>query len=392
MRNDRSSVPQSLSQILSRDFVLSFLALFAFIMANYILAPTLPIYLSRLGLREGEIGILVGAFGASSLFLRLLVGQVLLSYSERAVMMAGAGVFVATFVGFLTLPPFWPLFVVRLFQGLAFACLDTAVLAFVVRIVPPQLTAQGIAYCLLAVNFSLAAAPLLGMFVINSFSFTLLFALGVVLSAGSFIFSGFVKAPPRARQESERRTRAFAVNVKAIPPAVGSFLQNFIWGSLLAFVPLYAVKRGVANPAPFFTAMAAMTVAGRLFGSRILDLYDRELLVMAFMCTTAATCIGLAFTRSLSVFILFGGLWGVGAAFLFPLLMAMSIDRAGTSGGTAVGTFRALGDTGLTLGPVLMGLLIPVSGYPVMFLSLSFVAVVNLGYFHLVVRKKSRAA
>jgi MFS family permease len=390
MENSQNTVVGSLRKILTHDFILAFLALFAFILANYMLAPTLPIYLERLGSKETEIGVLVGAFGASSLVLRLVVGQALLTYSERKIMMAGAAIFAVTFGGFLALPLFWPLFVVRLFQGLAFACLDTAVLAFVVRIVPPALTAQGISYCLLAVNFSLASAPLLGMFVINRFSFTLLFILGAALSLCALFFSSLVKGPPVVRPGGPASRTGFAVNVKAIPPAIGSFLQNFIWGSLLAFVPLYAIKRGVSNPAPFFTAMAAMTVAGRLLGGRIFDIYDREKIVMVLMGTSTLTCIGLAFAETLPVFIALGALWGFGAAFLFPVLMALSMERAGSSGGTAVGTFRALGDTGLTLGPVTMGIVIPLTGYPIMFLCLGLASLINLSYFCFFVRKGKR--
>jgi MFS family permease len=372
--------------IFTRDFILAFAALFAFILANYILAPTLPIYLERLGVRETGIGVLVGAFGASSLILRLLVGQALLTYTERQIMMAGAVLFAVTFFGFLVLPVFWPLFVVRLLQGVAFACLDTAVLAFVVRIVPPTLTAQGISYCLLAVNFSLASAPMLGMFVINRFSFSLLFMLGAALSLCALFFSSLVKGPAIAQPKVPTSRTGFAVNVKAIPPAIGSFLQNFIWGSLLAFVPLYAIKRGVSNPAPFFTAMAVTTIAGRLLGGRIFDMYDREKIVMTFMGTSALTCIALAFAKTLPVFIALGALWGFGAVFVFPILMALSMDRAGSSGGTAVGTFRALGDTGLTLGPVMMGIIIPLTSYPAMFLCLGLVSMINLSYFHFAVR------
>lgn len=156
MEREESAFRRRVGHILTRDFILSFLALFAFILAHYMLTPTLPIYLERLGAGETEIGVLVGAFGASSLVLRLFVGQALLVYTERSIMMAGATVFTISFLGCIVLPLFWPLFVVRLFQGVAFACLDTAVLAFVVRILPPAYIGQGIGYCLLAVNLSLA--------------------------------------------------------------------------------------------------------------------------------------------------------------------------------------------------------------------------------------------
>lgn len=387
MGNQKSTFRDALRNILTRDFILSFLALFAFILAHYMFAPTLPIYLERLGAKETEIGVLVGAFGASSLVLRLFVGQALFTYSERNIMMAGAIVFAITFLGCIVLPLFWPLFVVRLFQGVAFACLDTAVLAFVVRILPPAYTGQGIGYCMLAVNLSLALSPILGMFIITRFNFTILFLVGAGLSLCAFLFSSLLKAPQAAGPKVPTSESGFVVNGKVIPPAIASFFQNFIWGSLLAFVPLYAVKRGVNNPAPFFSAIAVMTIACRVLGGRILDTCDRERILMVLMGTSTLACVTLSFAKTLSIFIVVGALWGIGAAFLFPALMALAMDRAGSSGGTAVGTFRALGDSGLAFGPVIMGIVIPLTSYPSMFLCLGLTSFINLNYFYFFVRK-----
>jgi MFS family permease len=388
MKNDDGTLRDSLKYILTRDFILAFFTLFAFILAHYMLSPTLPIYLERLGAKEAQIGILVGAFGVSSLFLRLVVGQALVSYSERSIMMVGAGVFSASMVSLIVLPLFWPIFVVRLFQGLSFAFLDTAVLAFAVRIVPQAYVGQGISYCLLAVNLSLALSPMLGMFFINRFNFIVLFIVGAALSLGALVFSFLIKGPKKVTPKTEDSQKGFAINTKVIPTAVSCLFHNMIWGSLLAFIPLYALKRGVANPAPFFTATAAMTILCRIFGGRILDIYDREKIIMTFTATSAVVCAALAFAKNLPVFMVVGIVWGTGAAFLFPALMALAMNRAGSSSGTAVGTFRALGDSGLALGPMIMGAIVSFTSYPTMFLCLSFAAFMNFMYFSFVVRRR----
>lgn len=110
---------------------------------------------------------------------------------------------------------------------------------------------------------------------------------------------------------------------------------------------------------------------------------------MVFMVTSMLACVTLAFAKTLSIFIAVGALWGLGAAFLFPALMAFAMDRAGSSGGTAVGTFRALGDSGLALGPVIMGIVIPLTSYPSMFLCLGLTSLISLTYFYFFVRKST---
>ena len=54
----------------------------------------------------------------------------------------------------------------------------------------------------------------------------------------------------------------------------------------------------------------------------------------------------LSFSTTLSMFIFVGLLWGVGSAFFYPASMAHAFEYAGSSGGTAVGTIRALMDLG----------------------------------------------
>jgi MFS family permease len=70
-------------EIFTRDFILCFAAQVAFASVSFILIPTLPIYLSRLGSAEIEIGILIGAFGISSLVLRPIVGKALSKSGEK---------------------------------------------------------------------------------------------------------------------------------------------------------------------------------------------------------------------------------------------------------------------------------------------------------------------
>jgi hypothetical protein len=60
-------------KILSRDFVISFFAQFAFASVFFALVPTLPIYLSRLGSMNAAIGMIIGGFSISALLSDLLL-------------------------------------------------------------------------------------------------------------------------------------------------------------------------------------------------------------------------------------------------------------------------------------------------------------------------------
>jgi len=53
-----------------------------------------------------------------------------------------------------------------------------------------------------------------------------------------------------------------------------------------------------------------------------------------------------------------------------------------------MGTFTAVADLGIFLGPLTMGIVIHFTSYPTMFLCLALIGVVNLGYFHFFVCTK----
>jgi len=378
----------SLHKILTRDFILCFLAQFTFTSVFHMLIPTLPIYLSRSGSTEVEIGILIGALGVSSLILRPIVGRALLKVPEKKFMIAGVLLSAFTSAGFLSVSPFWPFLIFRILQGIGIAFFYTASLTLIANISPETHRGQSLSYFYLAINISFALSPSFGMFLINHFNFMLLFLICTGLSICSFFITNklggrrdnpFMNSPIEDDSLFSR---------KALPPAIMVFFAHIIWGTLTAFFPLYALSQGVKNPGFFFAAYAIVLILGRGLGGKILDLYDREKVILPCLTTYIISMMILAFSKTLPMFILVAVIWGMGNSFLIPLLVAETIDRAGSSRGPAMGTFTAFGDLGVGTGPVVMGIVLRLTNYPVMFTGLAITSLINLIYFYFFVRKR----
>ncbi|MBP7529135.1 MAG: MFS transporter [Syntrophorhabdaceae bacterium] len=381
MRNREDASQCAIRNIMTRDFVLGFLAFFIFFVANFALTPTMPIYLKTLGSSAREIGGLVGIFGIASLVCRLLVGAALRKYPEKRVMMFGAVLFAFTFLAFIALRPFWPLLAVRFFQGVAFSCMDTAAIAYVISAVPLAYRTRAISYIFLAPSLAMTVAAPFGMLLMNRYGFTVLLFTGTALSACAFFFSlslsGRGTIAP-GKEPPVKNTLLF--EWKIIAPAITSFLQYVVWSSVSAFFPLYAVQCGVRNPGLFFSAMAFMMIMGRIFGGKVFETWRKERIIVTFMLMSMAALVILSLSRTLPMFIFVGLLWGIAAAFVFPTCMAYALDYAGASGGTALGTYQAFTDLGMALGPVVTGIMIPLAGYRKMFLCLAFICILNLCY------------
>ncbi|HOE16492.1 MAG TPA: MFS transporter [Syntrophorhabdaceae bacterium] len=388
--NDEGNAPRQTSgRLFTRDFIIGFLSLFVFLAADRSLAPTLPIFFTRLGSNESEIGVLIGICAAASLVSRLFVGGALLKYQARSIMMLGALISAIAFLASIAFRPFWPFAIIRFLQGVALACIDTAAFASIVNTTPLAYRTRALGYVMLAPSLSLAIAAPIGVFTINHYGSTVYFFSCAVLTLCALFLAWAVKGQEAvaAKKAGSFHFSSF-VNLKILTPAVVTFLELFVWGSVAAFFPLYAIQCGVTNPGHFFSAMGIVMVACRMFGGKIMDNCDKEKLIVTFLLALIVMLIVLAFSKTLPMFIIVGAVWGIGAAFFVPVAMAYALEYSGSSDGASVGTIRAIFDLGLALGPVVTGMIIPLTGYRIMFLFLAFICLVNVSHFHFYVRKR----
>src|SRR4030042_1881025 len=341
---------QTIRIILNRDFILASFVQFALAFAFSLLIPALPIYLSKLGSNEVEIGILIGSLTISSLVLRPFVGRALLKTSEKTFLIAGGLLYAFTSIAYLFAPPFWPFLIVRIFQGIGFAFSSTALLTLIANISPETHRGQSLSYFLLTHNIASALGPPLGMFFINHFSFNLLFLVCFGLSLSSLLITHQLGRRQATPLESSSLQEGFYFSRKALRPSIINFFFFFTWGTLSAFFPLYAIYHGVGNPGLFFTTVAIMLILGRTMGGKIFDLYSRESIILPCLFAYIISMAILSFSETLPMFILVAMIWGIGHAFFFPSLVAYVLDQVGSSRGPAMGTFTAISDLGWSLG------------------------------------------
>ncbi len=376
----------TLRKILSREFILCFFAQFAFTSVFHILVPTIPIYLSRSGSTEVEIGILIGALGISSLVLRPMVGKTLSKIPEKKFMVAGAILFAVTSIAYIFTPPFWPFLFVRVLQGIGSAFFFTASIAFITNITPGAYRGQSLGYFFLSFNISMALAPILGMFLINQFSSNILFSVCTALSLCSLWIASRLSQKALNPVEDFPTEPSTPFRFKTFSPILLYFMVHMIWGALMAFFPLYAIHHGVTNPGLFFTAYASVMISGRIFGGRIFDAYEREKVILPCIAAFILAMTLLAFSETLEMFILVAVIAAAGHAFLVPSLFAYILDLVGSSRGPAIGWLTAMGDLGIGLGPMIMGVILRLTTFPTMFLSLAFTGLIGFIYFYLFVR------
>ena len=374
-------------KLLSRDFVLTFFSQFSLSSVSQILMTTLPLYLTTLNATEIEIGVLVGSLSVASLALRPVIGRLLLRTPEKTFMIVGSLLFAVSSAAHLIASPFWPFLLVRVLQGVGLASFNTASVTFIANITSESRRGQSLSYFFLSFNTALALGPTCGMFVVNRFGFILLFVICIALSLCSLFTAGKLESRAPIPLENGSAESDFRIGLRIFPPIFMFFLAHAIWGALTAFFPLYAIEQGVSNPGLFFGAYAIVLILGRGLGGRIVDLYSREVILLPCLASYVIGMMVLVFSKTLPMFIVVAVIAGAGHAFLMPCLMAYAIDLAGASRGPAMGITAAMGDLGMAVGPMLMGIILRVANFPIMFLCVALISLINFVYFYLLVKK-----
>ncbi len=371
-------------RILTREFIFCFFAQFAFVSVFFILIPTIPVYLSELGSKEAEIGVLVGVLSVASLVIRPLVGRGLLRIPEKRFMIAGSIIFVLSSLAYLIAKPFWPLMIVRVAQGIGWALFATASLTLVTRIVPDAQRGQGLGYFYMATNTSFATAPMFGMLLINHFKFPILFLVCTGLSLLSLYITlqlGRTQGVPLESSSQEKEPQPLFSREALLPSIVG-FFSNMIWGAVTAFFPLFALGVGVENPGIYFAAVSVTLIVSRGLAGKLLNTLDQEKIILPSLALQMVAVIILAFSTTLPYFLLSGVIWALGSTFLFPSLITYIMDHVASGRAPAISTYTAFADLGAGLGSVIMGIILEATSYRIMFLSLALTAFINGAYFY----------
>ena len=154
------------------------------------------------------------------------------------------------------------------------------------------------------------------------------------------------------------------------------------YGSLMTFLPLFGVERGIANVGLFFTAYGIMNATGRIPLGRLSDRVGRKKVIVPAILVVALAVGGLNVTSSVGPLIIMACAYGLGYGGAWTALMALVVDEAPLEvRGTALGVLYACLDLGIGLGGVVMGPVAGTVGYGGMYLLLGLIALAGVAVF-----------
>lgn len=405
-----TSTPAPTTQTAAREalwtpqFILLLVSAVFMYMSTFMLTPTLPLFVERVG--AGDLaagGVIVAAYTLGSLLPRILWGNLADRWSRQGVYLIGV-VIIAVLSPLFAVTVLLPVIIgLRFLQGVGFSGSSTSASAMSADLIPASRRAEGIGYYSLANTVGMAIGPDLGLQTLQKLGPTWLFGASLAAGAVSFALGMFV------RYERGRRLAASGTDTAA--PATtaakrGRFIEPTVlptslvflfvvlpYGAVMAFIAAYGYQQNVSRIGLYFTIFAIALFVVRLGVGRIGDKYGPTVVIVPGLISMIAGLVILWWANSLLIFLISSVLFGLGFGVVLPLLQATAYSFAPTERrGAASATLFATADIGYGVGAIILGLGIGWLGHPAAFASLAVFAVIALVLYLFMLRPRLSTA
>jgi MFS family permease len=375
VRNDRRPTATPLVRLLL--FVnLGGLMVFA---TNHVLAIALPLSIDAIGYGTTVIGLVVGAASLGALAFRFAAGALALRVGNRLTFVLGSSFFIAAPLLLLVGQALPALFLAGFLQGAGFALLNTTHIASVAQFAPAALQGRLLALAGTTMPISLAVTPHVTAEVIGAFSYrgSFLLAIGTAaLALALFLLVPNLKVDGPRHALTSSGWWALVRRRSVLVPSVSVMALGLGDGVLLGFLPLFALERGFASFALFFTSYAVAIVVAQLVGGTAVDRFGAKRPAQLGLALFAASFVAIALTTSDAGFLLAA----VACALCFgvanaALTYASVQEIAPQERGMALGVFYGSFDVGRIVGLALMGFIAALWGFQAMFIAVGAISI-----------------
>ena len=390
-------------RLFTRDYIFVCIAAFMMSFSFFILVPTLPMYLKdTFGISPALVGVVLSCYVIAVLSIRPMTGFIADTLPRKRVYIVSYAIFVASFLGYFFITQTLALFILlRVLHGFSFGMLTTAGNTLVIDVMPSSRRGEGLGYYGVTNNLAMAFGPMVGLFVISSGNYTLLFLTSLITGIVGLVLGALVRAPRKKIEKTEFKLSADRFFLKeGIRACFAFFLLAIPYGMTTSYMALYAAQSGIThNAGLFFTVMAAGLITSRLNSGKRVDRGFVTETIIVGICIALVGGFGEAILSTVSAWSIAAGyatyfltafLFGYGYGTMFPAYNTLFINLAPNSRrATANATYLTGWDVGIG-GGMLLGGYISEYGYlycymlgaVLIFLALLFFKYVVTPHFH----------
>ncbi len=372
---------------LSRSFLLSFFSFF-FLWISFDFFILFPLFILQNGGDSIDVGLQTFIFFFPAVLMRPLAGWLTDRIGRLRVLWFGSTLMVVTAFALLLLKgsynemKYW-MAVTLFLRGTSFAAFYTAFFTYIIDLSSPENRGRVIGMFGVSGLVAHGLAPWVAERVLERYGFPGFFAGSGMLSLVSLLISAVLKEKHQASKLEEggwaiiRNITLSSKNFIILP---GAFVFGYLVASYNTFGSPYFKEVGLTTGS-FFLAYGLTAGTVRVIFGGIADRYTRWKLVAIFFTLQGLGLLLLLLEPVTSFYLLAGAVSGGAHGILFPSLSAMAIDTHPQKyRGTVASIFTGTMELGFSVGSYVLGIIVAISGYKVMFASAVAVAVLYACY------------
>ena len=377
-------------KIYSKDIILVLAASFFYMASSMLVTPLITGFTESIGASAALMGLVGGLMNLVSLFCRPIAGNLADRVSKYKLSFAGAVFMTLACVGYIFAPNEAVVVIARIINGFGFACCSVCMATWMSNMLPKEKIGSGMGFYGTMNALAMAVAPAIGVSAYQAFGYRASFVIALVFSAAVIAVIQFVgdKGKPESgisersgtgRTDAEKnnvksagagfsgagtageipKRRLELIDVRVLPIAMIIMLFAIPYCATQSFLVTYAEVRGLKiSVSLFFPAYAVVLIALRLSLRNLFDKLPFHVFLIAGALSELLAILFLSIMKNNAVMLLASCFLAGGYGIMSSVCQSTAILLAGKEKrGLANSTYYIGLDLGMTLGPVIGGML-----------------------------------
>ena len=383
MRDNKSAASAKASaSLVTRPFVLLCAAMFLGYANQWVLTPTIPLYVDAMGGSAFLAGLALLAFSVPSFGARPFVGRLADKWSAVGVLAVGLVLLAFGSLLFL-IPLFAMLFIAGIIRGLGWAGINTGGYTSLAMTAPAERRGEAAGYYTSVTASANIFFPALGLWIIAGHGgFELVFWLSAGLAALGLPIAlrldrhSVATAPPHSAQDTPTASLIDRSVLLATGLNLCSTLAN---PAVMAFLPLYARSLGIENIGLFYILAGVTNIVIRPMLGKWSDAFGRG---PSIAIGQGAQLIGLVLilvADALPLILIGGVFFALSSALIGSSTTALAMDLSNPHRrGQAMATYSISYQMGVGLGSILAGAIADLVSLAAMYVGSIVITIVGM--------------
>lgn len=348
------SSPAIDARLFNFQFLLLCFSNFLFSASYSSMIPELPAYITSLGGAQYK-GLIIALFTLMAGISRPFSGKLTDKVGRVPVMIFGSLVCVICSLLYPVLTTVAGFLILRFFHGFSTGFKPTATSAYAADVVHPSRRGEALGALAMGYTLGMSSGPIIGSFLVDHYSYAVMFYTASALAMGSVIILYNVKEtlpnPEKFNLQHIQIKRKEIFERTSIKPALIMLLVSFPFGCTVTLAPDLCEWLGMHNKGLFFATYTFTSLLIRLVSNKSSDRYGR-LIVLIYSSVIAIIALLLfSFANSVLVLMIGAAIFGISWGNIGPTITAWTVDLcAADNRGRAIGSMYIALEAGIGSG------------------------------------------